>query len=88
MNYVHSLAAPTSWWIEQRKFYIENGVAGKSPIVVLDRSIYRTFIGRWHASLRKKDDNGAFTAVCTHDSEALIYPGKKMPKSVNIVIVF
>jgi hypothetical protein len=82
---IEQIFAPASWWIEIHKIFVPDATVGdKSPLIAIDDTIHRSFIGRFYFEIRKvgntvshgdPEDLTRFTYFCSGDGEISFRPG-------------
>lgn len=53
--------SPGSWWLEVHRIEVKDSVVGKSPSMIVDRTIHRSFFGSWTVTILKKGVAGYYT---------------------------
>lgn len=66
---VLSAVIPGSWWIDVRRMDVSDTVEGVPPTISVDRTVRRSFIGTWQATIRQEVGTG-FVPFCRRKSPA------------------
>lgn len=74
VSYLVLWALPASWWFESRSLQVSDAVVGELPIVIEDRHIHWSFIGKYTASVRSAVDPQVIMPGC-HGSGEIPYKG-------------
>ena len=75
--------APTSWWIEHPKVFVQDAAAGENPLVSADMFVNRTFLLHWNLTMRRvvQDPGGYATVACEHSGAVEVHPGHRTPRN-------
>lgn len=59
-----SSALPPSYWMRVRSVHVLDTVVGTSPVMQVDRSVYRPVHALWVVTVYRKQANGLFARYC------------------------
>ena len=75
---------PASSWVDVDKVFVANGhVGGESPKINVSWKFKKSFVMRWHTTLRQ-EDGASFKAVCWGSGASQQYPGREFPDHIDV----
>ena len=74
---------PARYWFSVERVEVMDGVAGKAPAMVVERTIRRPFQGAWIATVMRQDAGGFFTYCTAHGANDYLPENKLRQLHLN-----
>ena len=78
---------PVSFWFEPRSITISDTVEGKSPAIILDRSINRAFYADWSVTVRQavpREGGMTYVIACNASGATTYRPTAEVPPDATL----
>ena len=75
---------PGSFWLEVRSVRVQNGAAGASIVMRVDREIKRPFAAVWTAQVRTVRESGEGYVACTASAYSEYKDGAELPEMLTL----
>lgn len=84
LTYIGLWVLPPSFWFESRSLKVADAYVGEAPIVVEDRAIHWSFVGRYFTSTRFAENPQEIAFGCTGDGTIYYRGGLDGLKSYSL----
>jgi hypothetical protein len=75
--------SPGSWWLAVHRIEVKDSAVGRSPIMIVERTIRRPFYARWTVTVMRRGDAG-FSTYCTAHGQNDYRPSNALPDRTDL----